>query len=163
MKYKVGDKVKIKPLEELKEVDITVDGMYKYANQIAIIKRIGFNDNYYNIDLDKGCFYWDDECFCERALPDLPKEFEILEKFEKEGWKAAPNKNYVDEKFERVVGIGPHGEEFTNTKTICNYIPASDIKTEPMFDILHERIDKLEKRIEELERKVDLVETLTMR
>ena len=143
MLYKVGDKVKIKKREELEQVFIVADEMLKYAGAITTITNYPY-EGHYSLEIDGGQFGWDDECF------------------EKEGWKAAPSKNYVDEKFEeRVVGIGPHGEEFTSTKATCNYIPASHIKTEPMFDILYERINKLEKRIEELERKVDLVlETL---
>ena len=146
MKYKVGDKVKIKKREELEKCCIVAESMLQYADTVATITHVNDWEVFYNIDIDEYNFRWDDECF------------------EKEGWKAVPNINYVDEKFEKyVVGIGPHGEEFTDTKTICNYIPASDIKTEPMFDILHEKIKKLEKRIEELERRIDVVETLTMR
>lgn len=193
MLYKVGDKVKIKKREELINCEsvVNLEAMLRFAGCTMTIKEV-FEDAYYLLE-DENEFYWSEDCFAEfsikelRELPinqvdeklehlrqtvdDLLIEFREFKNRVLELEKCyifcdaiVPCTNYVDEKLEEcVVGIGPHGEEFTNTKTICNYIPASDIKTEPMFDILHERIDKLEKRIEELERKVDLVETLTMR
>ena len=138
MLYKVGDKVKIKKREELEKCSIVAEAMLPYADTVATITHVDDWHEFYNIDIDKDYFRWDDECFYGRGLPDLPKEFEILKKFEREGWEAVPN-------------------------IICDYIPASDIKTEPMFDILYERINELEKRIKELERRIDLVETLTFR
>lgn len=79
MLYKVGDKVKIKKREELEKCGIAIEGMLPYAEQLAIITFVTNDYEYYNISNDEGMFAWDDECFCERALPENVKET-IIEK-----------------------------------------------------------------------------------
>ena len=85
MLYKVGDKVKIKKREELEKCGIVVEAMLPYAEQIATITHVDDWYGFYHIDDKEFNHYrWDDECFCGRGLPDLPKEFDILETFDKE-------------------------------------------------------------------------------
>ena len=67
MKYKVGDKVKIR--EDLiigKEYDDDTffnDEMSQYKGKIAVITDIAIAENYYEIDLDNGEWAWIDEMF----------------------------------------------------------------------------------------------------
>ena len=83
MLYKVGDQVKIKKREELKKCCIVVESMLPYAEQIVTITYVDDWEEFYNIDIDKDNFRWDDKCFCGRVLPDLPKEFELQINLEK--------------------------------------------------------------------------------
>lgn len=71
MKYKVGDKVKIKKREELKECYIVVEAMLSYADTIATIAYVDDWNEFYNIDVDKDDFRWIDECFAELTDKEL--------------------------------------------------------------------------------------------
>lgn len=63
MKYKVGDKVKIR--SDLKETDEgagVVEEMLEYRGMEATIIELD-GDNWYTIDIDDEEFYWDDTMF----------------------------------------------------------------------------------------------------
>lgn len=63
MKYKIGDKVRIKPLEEFIHVKgINSNGlMDKYCGRIATICCV--SDRYYQIDIDDKFWCWSDDMF----------------------------------------------------------------------------------------------------
>ena len=77
MKYKVGDKVRIKSLKWYNSANkdefgsirndesyfIFLELMVKYAGKEAIITEK--NESYYSIDIDRGRFAWDDWMFEE--------------------------------------------------------------------------------------------------
>lgn len=66
MKYKVGDKVKIrKDLEVGEEYDDTlfINDMLQYKGKIAVITYVAIDDDYYDIDLDDGKWTWADDMF----------------------------------------------------------------------------------------------------
>ena len=82
MKYKVGDKVKVR--EDLKigksyNEKIFVDDMEKYKGQIVTIKVVG--DDNYRIEEDNQDWYWTDE-----MLEDIEEEMN-LEDFLNALWK----------------------------------------------------------------------------
>lgn len=70
MKYKVGDKLRVKKdlkidiayfMEDRSGSDCIVDDMLQFSNQVAVITHC--NDTFYQINLDKGAYYWTDEMF----------------------------------------------------------------------------------------------------
>lgn len=66
MKYKVGDKVKIKKREELKKCYIVVDSMLPYADtEVTITYVDDWNEFYYIDDKEFNHYRWNDECFIE--------------------------------------------------------------------------------------------------
>lgn len=71
MRYKIGDKVRIKSLGWYKDnknefglvntlCTFTI-GMQQYCGDTAIIKKC--NKDRYRIDVDNGCYEWDDDMF----------------------------------------------------------------------------------------------------
>lgn len=62
MLYKVGDKVRVKPLEELKDCSIVVKAMFPYAGQLVTISEVANCECYFIVE-DNDVFYWNDECF----------------------------------------------------------------------------------------------------
>lgn len=62
MKFKVGDKVKIREdFSRTKHYKVTpVSNMEKYRGRIARVKRISFEGNY-NLDIDGMSWYWSDD------------------------------------------------------------------------------------------------------
>lgn len=70
MKYKVGDKVRIKSKEILKNTPNTVSDMLEYAGKEAFISRV-IGDNSYEIDADNSEWSWTDDMFEEPAEPTL--------------------------------------------------------------------------------------------
>lgn len=80
MTYKIGDEVRVKPYEELRECFIVAEEMLPYAGQIVTICEVMSSTGCYYIVEDDGVYYWDDECFvgladeCDewgRTSPDL--------------------------------------------------------------------------------------------
>ena len=69
MKYKVGDKVRIKSSDKIKyNFPIYVqfaNEMYEYCGKVATIERVDDYNSAYDIDLDNGKFYWTDEMFID--------------------------------------------------------------------------------------------------
>lgn len=66
MKYKVGDKVKIREdLEVGKEYNDTlfINDMLQYKGKIAVITYASDDDGYYEVDLDDGEWAWADDMF----------------------------------------------------------------------------------------------------
>jgi hypothetical protein len=82
MKYKVGDKVKIREDLEVGEHygnDSFTEEMEQYKGQIATIKEIGgIIYNGYYIDLDDDGWHWTDEMF-EDYTEDTEKEVETYQ------------------------------------------------------------------------------------
>jgi hypothetical protein len=77
MKYKVGDKVRIREDLTIKEQynDLTfVPDMVQYMGKVATITRIKFDD-VYGIDLDDCKWSWSDEMF--EDIEDTPKNVDI--------------------------------------------------------------------------------------
>lgn len=87
MKYKVGDKVKLRTWEELEakfglddEGDIetqmiaVVKGMKEYLGKTATINRIDYEDDTFLIEEDDACFWYNEECI---------DEFDRLEAYER--------------------------------------------------------------------------------
>lgn len=76
MKYKVGDKVKIREdLHHNKEYnDCSVEKeMEEYRGAIATITRCCYDDDYYEINIDGGNWVWTDDMF-EDYIEDIEKE-----------------------------------------------------------------------------------------
>ena len=66
MKYKLGDKVKVREdLEVGKEYNDTlfINDMLQYKGKIAVITYVADDDGYYEIDLDDGEWAWTDKMF----------------------------------------------------------------------------------------------------
>ncbi len=76
MKYKVGDKVKIKPSKriERKGCPCFVPSMSKYCSRYATIVKVGHN--YYNIDIDDKRWEWADYMFEELNLCEILRGYE---------------------------------------------------------------------------------------
>lgn len=127
MLYKVGDKVKIKKREELEKYDIAVEEMLPCADTVATITYVDDWQEFYHIDIDKYNFRWDDDCF---------------EKERWEGWKAVPNTNYVDEKFELP----------TNVKETIIEKASKTRQLLEEFDTLLSEFQKLRNKLYDLER-----------
>ena len=82
MKYKVGDKVKIKSLEwynENSEYSAVVqngasftDSMTKYCGKTAIVVKI-YHESY-DLDIDGGDWYWYDWMFEDNSLNEAEKQ-----------------------------------------------------------------------------------------
>ena len=79
MKYKVGDKLRVKKdlkidtayfMEDRSGSDCIVDDMLQFSNQVAVITHC--NDTFYQINLDKGAYYWTDEMFEDLAVETQP-------------------------------------------------------------------------------------------
>ena len=86
MKYKAGDKVRIKSREEIEKVADFKSGwnedMFDYCGLDAIILDIDY-DGSYTLDVDKRRWYWDDEMFEDSFELNLPKHTIIRRKFSK--------------------------------------------------------------------------------
>lgn len=80
MKYKVGDKVRVKPLEELKDCACVVPSMEKFAGMVMTITEVKpFKDGISYHIADSGSWYWNEDCFTddvdfERTSPDMTME-----------------------------------------------------------------------------------------
>lgn len=103
MKYKVGDKVRIKPLEEFIQVEgINRDGfMNKYCGELATISKITDIEKFpYKINIDNGRWCWNDDMF-EDAEPaiDAIKINEFLYRMrvssQSQGIMLAPSNNWT--------------------------------------------------------------------
>ena len=93
MKYKIGDKVKIRKdlvegdLEaaiETEDKDLYVNSnMIEFAGKTAIITEIVENDYDYRIDLDEGSFFWADEMLenTEEIIVATPVGKTVLDKY----------------------------------------------------------------------------------
>lgn len=64
MGYKAGQKVKIKPREELEKITSVNEEMLQYANKTTIIVSV-ISDIYglYKINIDCSKYYWQKDCF----------------------------------------------------------------------------------------------------
>ena len=76
MKYKVGDKVRVREdliAGELYGKDVFASGMIPFKGQTVTIKKI--QENKYLIEEDLEDWYWTDEMFSEKVSQDfIPKE-----------------------------------------------------------------------------------------
>ena len=74
MKYKVGDKVKVKSLEWYNSKKEYEDGFFvgrvrfdkdmsNYCGKTAVITKANENSLYYKIDIDRGSWFWYDWMF----------------------------------------------------------------------------------------------------
>lgn len=137
MKYKVGDKVKIRSLDwynanKTEGVEVFLEGsvflqlMSKYCGKVATIThafRYG-----YSLDIDRGCYPWTDEMFEENINDMETKEIIIPQ-----GWeidKVEDNKIILKESnkelpktWEECCELLGEGEYINNESIICNYTP----------------------------------------
>lgn len=74
MKYKGGDKVKIKSKEELFNSYYAGNNMIQYAGREAVITCVETNNKIghisYRLDIDHGAWIWREECFEEAYIPE---------------------------------------------------------------------------------------------
>lgn len=74
MKYKGGDKVKIKSKEELSNSLYATDNMLQYAGREAVISCVETNNKMgrinYRLDIDHGVWIWSGELFEENYVPE---------------------------------------------------------------------------------------------
>lgn len=72
MKYKIGDKVRVKPLAELALCECVVTEMLKFAGMVTTITDVNvWNEGSYYIEDGEG-WYWDEDCFVnlDETLPE---------------------------------------------------------------------------------------------
>lgn len=102
MEYKVGDKVRIKSKETLKNTPNTVGDMLQYAGKEAFISSV-IGVNLYEIDADNSEWTWTDDMFEGPTLFDRIKSAII------EAGKQAPI--IIEQTEDRGVKISPIGEK----------------------------------------------------
>lgn len=110
MKYKVGDKVRIKSKEILKNTPNTVSDMLEYAGKEAFISRV-IGDNSYEIDADNSEWSWTDDMFEEPTLFDRIKSAII------EAGKQAPI--IIEQTDDGGIKISPINEDYLPIDTPC--------------------------------------------
>lgn len=136
MKYKVGDKVKIKSLDWYKANKNKKGNIPFYRNSTytmsyycgKIAKIINVKDKSYSINLDNGLYSWPDEMFKENINDMKTKEIIIPQ-----GWKIdkvrgnkiilMKSKKELPKTWEECCELLGEGEYINNESIICNYIP----------------------------------------
>lgn len=137
MKYKVGDKVKIRSLdwynankteggEVYLESIVFLQLMSKYCGKVATITH-AFRYGYY-LDIDRGCYHWTDEMFEENINDMETKEIIIpqgweIDKVEDNKIILKESKKELPKTWEECCELLGEGEYINNESIICNYTP----------------------------------------
>lgn len=83
MKYKIGDKVLVRPdLEEGKKYgdEVVMSNMLYLKGKIVTIEHID-HPNYYRIKEDPDQWYWTDEMFSEKEPEEIKSDLEEIEEY----------------------------------------------------------------------------------
>ena len=137
MKYKVGDKVKIKSLDwyeanKTKDGEVYLKGivflqlMSKYCGKVATITH-AFRYGYY-LDIDRGCYHWTDKMFEENINDMETKEIIIPQGWEIDEVRGnkiilMESKKELPKTWEECCELLGEGEYINNESIICNYTP----------------------------------------
>lgn len=134
MKYKVGDKVRVRgDLEVLEKYGDSVfaASMERYKNENAVIKKV-YADNRYDLDIDEAEWYWTDEMlrpaefkiWCET----VEEKQAVLEELEKEGyrWKSGAKPTEYKNGIAKPMMIYAKGNSLTRDwdKRPCTFTPS---------------------------------------
>lgn len=137
MKYKVGDKVKIKNLDWYNTNKSETD--YLYCNNIVFVQKmseycgkkatiVDRTDVSYKLDIDNKFYYWTDDMFEENFNDMETKEIIIPQGWEIDEVRGnkiilMESKKELPKTWEECYELLGEGEFINNESIICNYIP----------------------------------------
>ena len=162
MLYKVGDKVRVKPLEELRKSEFVVEEMLYYAGQIVTITEtyiptngfIGDRRSCYSIKEDREKWVWYSECFA--GLAEEPFMREECSEEDTIKWQKA-NPNLPDTKKWSTYPLKVDGEQLLRARELIESEFSIPSEPRPLVEVLKDKVSELETRVSELERKLEQV------